>query len=57
VAYAPEEAVRNTLDPGEREVWTGEPSFYDSAEAGDTTELKFDWYGGDASHEVEFVAD
>lgn len=58
IAYAPEAAVRRLLDPGESVMETVMPSFTDPAriEAGDTTELKFDWYGGDTQRELQFVA-
>lgn len=53
VAYAPESAVRTLLQPVEREQWILEPSF--DVDPGDTTRLKFDWFGGSAEREVEFV--
>lgn len=59
VAYAPEATVRRLLDPGERATATVVPSFFDEEEieVGDTTELKFDWLGGETDREIEFVAD
>jgi hypothetical protein len=58
VAYAPEATVRRLLQPGERATATITPSFFDTEEieVGDTTELKFDWVGGETSRELEFVA-
>lgn len=58
IAYAPEAAVRNLLEPGASESVTVTPSFFDESqiEAGDTTELKFDWYGDETSREIAFVA-
>lgn len=58
VAYAPERAVDMLLEPGERQRWTGEPSFvrHDEVDAGDATTLKFDWFGGSTERDVEFVS-
>ncbi|MFC7133177.1 MULTISPECIES: hypothetical protein [Salinibaculum] len=58
IAYAPEAAVRNLLEPGASGSVTVTPSFFDESEiaAGDTTQLKFDWYGGETSREIAFVA-
>lgn len=57
VAYAPEQAIRRLLDPGESTEWTGRPSFmqHEEISAGETTRLTFDWLGGENSREVEFV--
>jgi hypothetical protein len=58
IAYMPEDAVRLLVEPGEQREWTGEASLFrpEEVSTGDATTLKFDWLGGEASHEVEFVA-
>ena len=58
IAYAPEAAVRRLLDSGETATVTVTPSFIDPEriQVGDTTVLKFDWYGGATERELQFVA-
>lgn len=57
IAYAPEAAVRRLLQPGESATATitASVSRREEITAGDTTELKFDWLGGEADREIEFV--
>ncbi len=59
IAYAPDGTTRPLLDPGESSEWTAQPSLHNANEIsdGDTTRLILDWYGGEASREVEFVTE
>lgn len=56
-ASTPEMAVRRPLEPGERDSVMITPSFSSHAEIeiGDTTELNFEWLGGETARTIEFV--